>query len=49
MYKEKDQKQETVSERQSEEKKSPVPSYVAAPPVVEMIIEEDADIQEADI
>ena len=49
MYKEKDQKQETVSERQSEENKSPVPSYVAAPPVVEMIIEEDADIQEADI
>ena len=26
-----------------------MPSYVAAPPVVEMIIEEDADIQEADI
>lgn len=38
---------ETTSE--SENSPEPKPGYVAAPPAVEMIIEEDSDISEADI
>lgn len=41
--------EEKKEETKEETKPTPTPSYVAAPPVVEMIIEEDSDIVEADV